>query len=570
MKIFLKPLCFLLPVLFSTFIGCSDEEINKPDKENTPKITQFEQGDFICKNEGGVYTISFSTNADWKSSINADWCELNPASGNAGKHSITFRVSENTDNEDREAVVRIQCGTDFRTFKVSQKREQVIIASPESITVGYSGEIVEINVQSNIDYTYTLQDEWISIAPETKSVPLNSTTWRFNIAENTTPYSRQSKIFFAGNEKSSEVVINQGCYKTPEEYDFESNGLFYKFLSVQDLTVELVGGQGVYTGVIHIPEEVEYNGKLLKVIRIGTEAFLGCSVSEVTIGKNVKYIDTRAFYESAISSIVIPEQVIGIRANAFSKCKNLSVFISDGDNKLYFDASYYYTSPFYQTPIQRLYVGRNLDYNTNRTLFDDLSNTEKITIGSRMTRIEDYMFRDASSVTELVIPANVTYIGEGAFYGCTSLEEVIFEDTQDELVFSERRIFPHCSSLDYVYIGRTITPNVGGGWGPFSSSPITKIDIGSLVTSLPKLENLQLEEITIPASVRRIDDFSGCSRLRSIICKGITPPLADWDSYFDNTVYANCILFVPIESVATYQSADVWKNFFNIQPIANQ
>ena len=570
MKTFSKPLYLLLSFLFiSTFTGCSDEETNKPNKEDSPKITQFEQGDFICKNEGGVYTISFSTNTDWKSSINADWCNIEPTNGGAGKHNIMLIVSENTNNEDREAVVKIECGTDFRTFKVSQKREQVIIASPESITVGYSGEIVEINVQSNIDYSLTLQDDWISIAPETKSAPLNSTTWRFNIAENNTPYSRRSKIVFAGNEKSSEVSIYQTAKRVPEKYDFEVDGLFYRIISISDLTVELVGGYGVYSGVIGIPDEVEYCSKTFKIIKIDKDCFANSSVTKVTIGKNIVAIGEDAFSRSSISYIEIPKNVKEIENYAFGNCENLSeVVIVDGDAVLNFPDQ---GSVWGNCPIKQLYIGRDLDYFPDFP-FNNLSVAEKITIGPNVTGLADG-FDQATKVTEFVIPAGVIYIN-CSFFLWESLKKVIFEDGEKDLIFNNSSLF-QSSPVEYVYIGRNLKRGKTVLNNPFSDKsdlPITTLEIGSSVSTLPDFRNLKkLEKITIPASVREIGYWSGCSNLRSITCEGITPPLAkDWDSYFDNTVYANCILFVPIESVATYQSANVWKNFFNIQPIANQ
>ena len=50
----------------------------------------------------------------------------------------------------------------------------------------------------------------------------------------------------------------------PDSYDIEVDGLYYKITSISNRKVELVGGEGVYSGSIEIPSELEYRGKKLK------------------------------------------------------------------------------------------------------------------------------------------------------------------------------------------------------------------------------------------------------------------------------------------------------------------
>lgn len=71
----------------------------------------------------------------------------------------------------------------------------------------------------------------------------------------------------------------------PDSYDIEVDGLYYKITSISNLTVALVGGEGVYKDSIVIPSELEYRGKKLKVTSIGYKAFFNSNVTNVTIGK---------------------------------------------------------------------------------------------------------------------------------------------------------------------------------------------------------------------------------------------------------------------------------------------
>ena len=52
-------------------------------------------------------------------------------------------------------------------------------------------------------------------------------------------------------------------------YDFESDGLYFDVLSVDDLTCRLTKGENRYSGEVVIPDEVDYDGKTFKVTELG-------------------------------------------------------------------------------------------------------------------------------------------------------------------------------------------------------------------------------------------------------------------------------------------------------------
>ena len=93
--------------------------------------------------------------------------------------------------------------------------------------------------------------------------------------------------------------------------------------------------------------------------------------------------------------------------------------------------------------------------------------------------------------------------------------------------------------------------------------------------------NVNISEITISGTISKIgaNAFKGCSNLKTITVYATTPPVLsaaesrnmmtriEDGSVFDGVDKENCILYVPEASINLYKSANVWKDFVNIQAI---
>lgn len=78
-------------------------------------------------------------------------------------------------------------------------------------------------------------------------------------------------------------------------YDFEVDGLYYNIVSAADKTCEVTTGDHEYSGNVEVPSSVQYNGRILSVISIGT-AFKGCgNITSITIPNSVTTIGKGAF-----------------------------------------------------------------------------------------------------------------------------------------------------------------------------------------------------------------------------------------------------------------------------------
>lgn len=94
------------------------------------------------------------------------------------------------------------------------------------------------------------------------------------------------------------------------------------------------------------------------------------SLTSVTIGKNVTTIGSSAFYNTLLTSIIIPDSVTSMGGDVFSGCKNL----------------------------------------------------KSVKLGSGLTTVGS--FYRCIGLESIVIPEGVTTIKEGAFNGCTKLASV--------------------------------------------------------------------------------------------------------------------------------------------------
>ena len=306
-----------------------------------------------------------------------------------------------------------------------------------------------------------------------------------------------------------------------------------------------------YTGDVVIPETVTYSGKTYSVTSIGSYAFYGCSgMTSVTIGNSVTSIGSYAFeYCSGLTSVTIGNSVTSIDGFAFSGCSGLtSVTIPNSVTSIGF-AAFKDCSGLQKVIVQNIKNWYSIEFDSYYAnplyyahhLYSD-ENTEitKLVIPDDVTSIGNAAFSGCSGLTSVTIPNSVTSIGESAFYNCSGLEKVIVPNFD---------IKKWCS-IDFGEDGANPLQYAHHLYSD-ENTEITELVIPDDMTSISQYAFYGWNTyVVIPETINPYGAFS-CNNDNSMkyaIYKSKTPPV---DKYFRPIAY---MIFVPEESVLEYKT----------------
>ena len=236
------------------------------------------------------------------------------------------------------------------------------------------------------------------------------------------------------------------------------------------------------------------------VIGIGNNAFSGCtSLETVTIPASVTYVGNSAFYGcTSLKSVTVPESVTYIGGYAFAECYSLKYADIPAN------VSGIGSSPFYNC---RSLENINTDeankwYTTVDGVLYDKDKTELINYPAGK--------KDSS----YVIPEGIRTIREKAFYGCLNLCELTIPDSVTEI---ESGAF-ECSSLisdEYGTIKYVDDWVVGSG---HTANVVLKDGTRGIAFEAFSCDEI-IEKVTMPDTVKYINAyaFENCTNLSEVL-----------------------------------------------------
>jgi len=265
-----------------------------------------------------------------------------------------------------------------------------------------------------------------------------------------------------------------------------------------------------------------FNGVPSTVTSIGQSAFSGCTglTGALVVPAGVTQLSGSTFSGTGITSVTIPGTVTLIGQYDFADCANLkTVTLLSGENKLTIGKRCFYNS----NNITDVTIDRNFSYYNDLEKNQSPFNTaiERVTFGSNVTRVGDRALASCRSLTDVVLPDNITTIGVEAF---------------------------KWSEPQTLTLSKNLTTVEDYGF------------YGMLGSALPTL--------TLPMNMSAVGKqaYYDISNLTGVYVPWIDPLFAlanDTESEKTFSYATNQTLWIPGGTLASYQAADGWKRFQN-------
>lgn len=215
------------------------------------------------------------------------------------------------------------------------------------------------------------------------------------------------------------------------------------------------------SGVLNIPESVEYGGQSYTVTAIGERAFSGCtSIGAVTIPPTVTTIEPYAFYgcTGLRGNFIIGENIRSIGSSAFYGCSSITDVVYRAVNCTTMGGSMSMTAFGNCRSLKHVRIAEGVKVIPEYAFCGLDGLTDSIKLPSSLETIGAYAFAYCNSISgRMVIPDKVATIGECAFHQCHSLTSLVIGSS---VKYIGGRAFYHCHGLKQVVVKTTTPPFV--------------------------------------------------------------------------------------------------------------
>lgn len=196
----------LVAFIITLFTGCGKDEPTLTLDPVTGVLAS------AISSSGDKGTITFVASDNWTAQVvggNSNWITLSPSSGQGGTVTMTINVMQNDSYDPRSANIILTCGSVEESFSIEQNQKDAIIIASNEYELNYNDKTLEVDLQTNTDFSVIIDDEakdWIKTA-DTRS--LNPKKMVFNISENNGICPREASITFKSNSVEQTIKVKQ-------------------------------------------------------------------------------------------------------------------------------------------------------------------------------------------------------------------------------------------------------------------------------------------------------------------------------------------------------------------------
>ncbi len=558
----MKKLFLLLATVGMIFTACENFGIDDPQLPQIEVVGGEESLTLNFPSEGALAkTVTFNSNYDWSVTTSEAWIKVSPESGEAGEEClITVSLDRNDSGVTRNGKVTIsidRLSIDLAVTQLYEGNTAIIpndeiwyTSSDSAVIEPYATDVFGAKIVSNICENgkgIIAFDAPISQIGA-KAFYNCATLTRISIP-NTITEMNQNAFYGCKNLKRVDISdLSAWCKIIFSGNNFSnplSNGadLYLNEKKLTDIAIP--------SDITKLNNHLFYGCTSLKsviiphhIISIGHNAFYNCSLlTDITIEFGVTSIGNHAFNNcSALTEITIPGSITSLSSYAFVRCHKLEAFYGEfasSDN-------------------------RCLIMNGVLKSFAPAGLTE-YSMPKDITSIGNGAFWHCSSLINVTIPNSVTSIGQFAFSDCISLKNITLPNSVTRI---RSDAFLHCISLEAFYGKFASSDNrcliINGELTSFAPAGLTKYTIPNSVTSVRDYafrSCVVLESVIIPNSVKKVGimAFTDCKWLKSVYCKATTPPTGGSNMFYNNAPDRK--IYVPRNSVEAYKKAKYWSDY---------
>lgn len=280
------------------------------------------------------------------------------------------------------------------------------------------------------------------------------------------------------------------------------------------------------------------------------------AIDKVVLPPTLKKIGTYAFQKTSLTSVNIPDNVETIAEYAFSNARQLQeVHLPDSLTSL---GNYAFEEC---RSLRTVKIPAKLKEIPGYA-FQHCKSLQSVELHDGITGIGDYSFNNCD-LREMTLPKSTTWVGGNAFNGNTNLSKVTLNEGLID-IWAEAFYNTAIDTLNCPSTLRNIRNSAFAG-----CRNLRQINLNEGLTRIEvyALANNKATEIVLPSSLEYCAGaaFDGCDSLVTIEARSVMPPNTDGGCPLSSTDLTKAVLYVPVWSLAEYQLATGWNQFYTFR-----